>query len=326
MPQARKEDISARLRRRLLNALHLGRLRSGDRLPSAREIAAEFSVDQRTALSAYKELVLQGLVELRPRSGMYVADTSDRSRARLTDLARWATDVFLQGTRRDVAPIELPSRLRRCLETMKLRCACLECNTDQLRSLCVELQTDYGFETVPIELDSVGDADGRRQIRDVDLLITTKYHTSEVQRIARAAGKPAIAISLRSDLVDEFLTELARGPMYFVAVDPRFEAKLRELFRDTPGFDNLRTAIMGRDDLASIPKGAPTHLMQPVRELLPHSELVRRSPPPGRVFSVESVREILAFLIGANLQAMATREVAAADAMTPSSQPSAIVR
>jgi DNA-binding transcriptional regulator YhcF (GntR family) len=304
----RKEEIVARLRRRILNGLHLGRLQTGERLPSAREVAAEFGVDQRTALAAYQELVVQGLVELRPRSGMYVADTSGRMRARLTELARWATDVFLQGTDHDVAPLELPSRLRRCLETLRLRCACVECNTDQLRSLCIELHGDYGFDTIPIEFDAVDVADNRTQLREVDLIVTTKYHTSEVQRIARETGTPAIAISLRSDLVDEFLADLARGPTYFVATDPRFETKLHELFRDTPGAENLRTVIAGRDDLGSVPRNAPTHVMRTVRERHAESDVVRRAPPPGRVFSPQSIREILTFVISANLRAMAARE------------------
>lgn len=305
---ARKEEIVARLRRRILNALHLGRLRPGNRLPSAREIAAEFSVDQRTALAAYKELVVEGLVELRPRSGMYVADMPGRLRARMTELARWATEVFAQGSDLDVAPIDLPSRLRRCIDTLPLRCACIECNTDQIGSLCAELETDYGFKTTPIELETLREDVKLAQLGEVDLIVTTMYHTSEVQRIARKAGKPSIAISLRADLVDEFLADMARGPTYFVATDPRFETKLRDLFRDTPGAANLRTAIVGRDDLDAIPKEASMHLMHPVRTMLSDSELVRRSLPPSRVFSSGSVREILTFIINANLRAMAARE------------------
>lgn len=308
MPEARKDEIVARLRRRILNGLHLGRLRVGDRVPSAREVAAEFSVDQRTALSAYKELVVQGLVDLRPRSGMYVADISTRSRARLTELARWATDVFVQATERDVAPIDLPSRLRRCIDTLRLTTACVECNTDQLRSLCMELQADYGLATIPIELDALEADRNLADLRDIDLVVTTMYHATEVKDVARRLGKPAIAISLRKDLVDEFLADLARGPTYFVATDPRFEAKVRDIFKDTSGAENIRTAIAGRDDLSAIPHDARTHLMRPVREMYPDSDLVRRSPPAGRVFSPESIRQILTFIIGANLQAMAARE------------------
>lgn len=308
MSAVRKAEVVARLRRRILNALHLGRVRPGDRVPSAREIAAEFSVDQRTALSAYKELVIEGLIELRPRSGMYVADRSGHSLARMTELANWAAEVFVQGTDRDVPPIDLPSRLRRCIETLRLRCACVECNTDQISSLCIELTTEYGLATVPLELDTLGGDESFAALREVDLIVTTMYHTTEVQHIARKAGKPSIVITLRADLVEEFLADLARGPTYFVAADPRFESKLREVFKDTPNAANLRTVIIGRDDLESIPKEAATHLMRGVREMLADSDLVRRSPPAGRVFSPASTREILTFIISANLRAMAASE------------------
>jgi hypothetical protein len=49
------------------------------------------------------------------------------------------------------------------------------------------------------------------------------------------------------------------------------------------------------------------HLVRTVREMLPESDLVQRAPPPGRVFSLTSIREILSFIIAANSQAMAAR-------------------
>lgn len=57
------------LRGRILRGLQAGTLVSGDRLPSARDLVAEFEVDHRVILSAYRELAGEQLVELRQRGG-----------------------------------------------------------------------------------------------------------------------------------------------------------------------------------------------------------------------------------------------------------------
>ena len=50
-------------------ALRLGRLEPGDRLPTVREVAAALAVNPDTALKAYRELEHEGLVEGATRAG-----------------------------------------------------------------------------------------------------------------------------------------------------------------------------------------------------------------------------------------------------------------
>jgi len=57
-------------------------LRSGQRLPSSRELAAALGVHRNTALLALAELSAQGWVEARPRSGTFVAESFPTTRAR----------------------------------------------------------------------------------------------------------------------------------------------------------------------------------------------------------------------------------------------------
>jgi DNA-binding transcriptional regulator YhcF (GntR family) len=305
----RRAEIADAIRRRIVSGLHLGTLAHGDRLPSTRELSDEFRVAPRTVMAAYRELEQDGLVELRPRSGIYVAASHASGGGILTQLAGWVVEVLVQGLTRNVPPIEFPERVRRCLETLRLRAICVAGNRDQLHSLCTELRADYGLETDGIELEQLSTPDDvtRLALRRADVLVTIALHAAEVQRRARELGKPWIVVSLRPDLMSEVRRRLATEAVYFVATDPRFGDALRRIFEPTGHASNVRLVVLGRDDPEEIPDGAPAYIMRSARDQLGDSPLAGRVIPTPHVFSTESARELLTFIIRANLAAMAAR-------------------
>lgn len=56
-------------------ALRLGLLRTGDRLPTAAEVVGRLGINPNTVLKAYRELERDGLVEPRPGQGTFVQRT-----------------------------------------------------------------------------------------------------------------------------------------------------------------------------------------------------------------------------------------------------------
>ena len=84
----------AQLVRQVREALRLGQLRPGDRLPTVREVVTSCTVNAATVLKAYRELELSGLVESRQGSGTFISGTlgsaDPHAMARLrSELARW---------------------------------------------------------------------------------------------------------------------------------------------------------------------------------------------------------------------------------------------
>ncbi len=75
-------------------ALRMGWLRGGDRLPTVREVVTSATVNANTVAKAYRELALLGLVEARPGAGTFVcgslgtADAATMARLR-SRLVRW---------------------------------------------------------------------------------------------------------------------------------------------------------------------------------------------------------------------------------------------
>jgi GntR family transcriptional regulator len=65
----------AQLVRQVREAMRLGLLQAGDRLPTVREVVTSCRVNAATVLKAYRELEMSGLVESRQGSGTFVTGT-----------------------------------------------------------------------------------------------------------------------------------------------------------------------------------------------------------------------------------------------------------
>ncbi len=61
------------LRNRIVGGLPLGQLKPGDRLPSIREVRRETGRDHRAVARAYDVVAGENLLEVRGRSGAFVA-------------------------------------------------------------------------------------------------------------------------------------------------------------------------------------------------------------------------------------------------------------
>jgi GntR family transcriptional regulator len=93
------------------HALRLGVLRTGDQLPTVREVVARLAINPNTVLKAYRELEHDGLVGGRPGQGTFIIATSDgiamAHHVELQDeLGRWVRRAYAAGlTPDDVAAL-----------------------------------------------------------------------------------------------------------------------------------------------------------------------------------------------------------------------------
>lgn len=90
--------------RQVREALRLGWLTPGDKLPTVRDVVASSGVNANTVLKAYRELELAGLVEAKQGAGTYVKATLGSAdpeamaqlRARLVEWVRAAREAGLE--------------------------------------------------------------------------------------------------------------------------------------------------------------------------------------------------------------------------------------
>ncbi|MEP7088404.1 MAG: hypothetical protein ABI884_13970 [Gemmatimonadota bacterium] len=222
--------------------------------------------------------------------------------------------------------------LRQSFETMPLRAVVLDRNEDQLWSTADELRRDYGLHVEAIDLDQLPK---RRtlplEVRRADMMVTASANGA-MRELAIAAGVPLIEVTMCPDLFAEVRRLMRREIVHFVVADARFAAKLATLLAPPARSRPMRIYVYGRSDLDAIPASAPVYLTRLARERMMHDfdlgsrgasdggrrpdkgaqarsglALLRRIMPDARVFSEESQRTLLSFIVRANFAASAKR-------------------
>lgn len=300
-----RQDIADALRGRILRGLNAGSVKPGDRLPAARELRDEFGgADHRIILDAYRMLEADGLVELRPRGGIYVATPPSHGPVPLPS-ATWLTSIYAQAVAREIPLGELHHWLRRSIGTLRLRAIAIQGNADQIAGLCRELADDYGMQARGMDVVLLGDPKKAAELRHADLLVTTTGCEGAVRRAAELYGKPVIVVDIRPDLIGGEWRLLLRRPVYVVMRDERFVEGLRRFFEGTPGAGNIRSVVLGRDALDDIPNDAAVYITRSAREVLGTTPVRGRLLPSARLFSSRSSAELIRFIVDANLRALA---------------------
>ena len=305
MAAEQRDEIVDAMRGRLLRGIQAGTLLPGDRLPGSREVAAEFESDYRAAIAAYKALQAEGLVELRPRGGVYIAARKHGPGGIPPVSESWIADIFSAALNRGIAAPELIELLPRCVETLRLRSVVIAETDDQVHGLCRELRDDFGFESEGVLSDVArGAHPAPLPVRRADLLVTTKAHAEWVIALGKELQKEVIVITVRPELRQGEWTMLLRRPVYVVVATAQFGEMLRQFYATVPGVANLRIIVFGQDDLSTIPDGAPTYVTQGVRKQLGGTRVPGRIIPAARTIAANSAREIFAFVVRQNLDVL----------------------
>jgi DNA-binding transcriptional regulator YhcF (GntR family) len=291
------------LRGRILRGIQTGTLQAGERLPSARELVDEFRVDHRFILAAYRELGREGLVEVRERGGIYVA--RDATLGGLSSLPiSWFVDTLTDAFAREIPGPELHEWLRRATETLRLRAIVISSTRDQVVGLARELRDDFGLLAEGMIAEEIASSvETPAALRRADVIVVTEKHIELAQRLGASLGKTVIAIDVRPDLVVGEWALLLRKPVWAIVGSAEFGAMLHRFFENVKGIENLHVLVHGRDDLRTIPEGAPTYVTSHVRELLGDTPIRGHVLPAARTISASSARTIFDFMVRANLGA-----------------------
>ncbi len=302
MAGPRKAYIAGAIKKRIERAIQTRALSPGDRLPSTRDVGEEYGVDPRVALAAYTLLADEGLVELRPRSGVFLASVIALPGEKRVPSAQTLIDTLVGAVVRGFSLRDYTDALRSAAFGRKIRFAVIARTVDQAEGLCRELFADYGLDSTPVLADDLAKGALPSAIERANVLLTTQKLGDLVRPLGERLSKQVIVASVRPSIMsDEWRALLGRGRVYVVVADPQFFAQMRNYLAPTVNTENLRMLIVGRDDLSVVPANSPTYITEAARRRLGKTHLPGRVIVPVRVFAEDCTRAIIEIIVKGNL-------------------------
>lgn len=294
------------LRERVVSGLYIGNWRSGERLPSIREIAEAESVDRKTAAAAYHRLEQEGLVRIQPRSGVYLNSPNPPSAVGpLERLHRqWLGHTFESARALGLDTQTILRLVQEVADLEQTRIPVVECSWAQAELIAEELRERLGIMVVPYLLEDLRPDDPL--LAEAPIMITTSYHAAELS--LAAPDKTIGEVTLAPDIFREIRTRLEVGQLLIVVNDDILASKLRSALvhcRPTNPVNSVRViSTTDRSGLQAALHTADSVIIWPgtprwVDEALP-PELNRLRPRRG--ISNGSLDRIQTVLLDASLR------------------------
>lgn len=303
------------LRDRIISGLYLGFWEPGERLPSIREIAEAEDVDRKTAAAAYRRLEGEGLVEVKPRSGVYLRDAPTTAPPGPIERLhrRWLEHTYSGARELGLDTRAILDLIRAVAEIERIRVPVVECNWAQAESIATELRTRLNVQAVPYLIEDLRPDDPL--LTEVPVLVSTPYHRADLDLLA-AADRLIIEVTTPSSILDALRRALDGERVAILAANHALTRKVRRALRhmrlvDGNGERHEIIAIDACGDLAEA-TGDVTHVFiwpgTPawVDEALP--DRVRRIRP-RRAISDASIARVQTAILEAAVRRAGTPQV-----------------
>jgi GntR family transcriptional regulator / MocR family aminotransferase len=118
LDRSRREPLTTQLVEQLRDAIRHARIRPGTRLPSSRRLSEQLAVSRNTVVRAYEALIIEGYVESRPASGIFVAEPTSGMAANPTTDAEGPAPA---GARSHMPMPPLPLRVQSIIDQQRSR-------------------------------------------------------------------------------------------------------------------------------------------------------------------------------------------------------------
>lgn len=327
--QAAGSMIVDQLRDRIVSGLYLGRWAPGERLPSIRDVADAENVDRKTAAAAYRRLQMEGLVRVRPRSGVYLRGTEpEKSGGPLERLhRRWLENAYEGARAIGLDTATMLKLIQAVAQVERQRIPVLEQDSTQAEAIAGEITERLHVNAAPIALQNADASDPL--IASAPFLITTPYHGAAVRRIAGA--RHVVEVSCAREVIDEMHSRAMAGRLLIVAPSSEAADRLRRAIEHgevVPADVALRVRVeAGAEAARNAARDADAVLIWPGTPRSVERELASYNPiSPSRCVAEDSVVRVRSAILDAAMRLLSNTALTTASADGPRQRAVALER
>ena len=213
-----------RIRERIHHGRFFGATRPGDRLPSIREIAQAEHVNRKTVAAAYLHLQREGLVQIRPRSGIYLNGEGSHSATRTLDRlrAKWLEQMYAGARAVGLDTSSILQIAHAVAAVERTRFPVIAATMREAQALAAELSQRLSLHALPLAVNEV-DFDAAA-LTDAPVVICTPWFAATAAR--RAPHATVVPATLSEELV-QVLRRGGAGDGLLLVVTPDEEVARR---------------------------------------------------------------------------------------------------
>jgi DNA-binding transcriptional regulator YhcF (GntR family) len=251
----REESVLDQARSQVISALHSGLLKSGDRLPSLRQVARLSHLNIKTVMHVYARLEHEGWLTIRRGSGAFVTsvDSPGCEPVQAVVLARFLRRHIEEAAGMNLAPDSYAALVQRFVTRSALKhrsVAVLECNREQVCLYTSEIERRVGVDARPVLVQDLHKRTAAALLRSSSLLAVTDFHLRECTEAAKRFQKPLIRLRLQPEFLPVLMRAARDGRVVMLVSDtsffPAFRRALGVLGLEPEALDRI-VATTGAD-------------------------------------------------------------------------------
>ncbi len=196
------------IKQQIKELLENGNLREGEQLPTERDLSESLQVSRNTVSMAYKELVLENIIQSIPGKGTFPNTKTSKFTKTKTNNNLLKIEEIIDVTINEALELnfgldEFKKIVHKRIEEKEklfknINIAFIECNQEQLYFFSKGIELGTGISIIPILIDEIYKEPDifRERIKSIDLVVTTFFHYDEVKKFLADQKQRVLAIAL----------------------------------------------------------------------------------------------------------------------------------
>ncbi len=197
--------IKEQIKRQIRHLIACGDIKSGDSLPSARDLAAILNVNKNTVAHIYKELALEGYVRTEVGAGTFACGGKEGQK--MDELNGIFARAFMEAKSmgfddRQITDFLLTHLPLYAQQLSGSRVLVIDCNRETIDYLCGLIAGELHVEVEGAFIQDIEkDPDKSLQLmKDKDLVVCGFNHVEEFRKALPANDREVVAVLLRPDI------------------------------------------------------------------------------------------------------------------------------